>query len=109
MSDTPRTDAITIRMAAELDRPLLQADHMLEMCDHARALERELDAQKVCISDGMPKWIACAERRPVMDRSVIVWRARFGGEYNIDRIGVAGDWIFRDGWTHWMPLPGAPK
>ena len=45
-SETPRTDALTARMASELDKPILSADHMAEMCDHARQLERELAQEK---------------------------------------------------------------
>lgn len=43
---TPRTDALTKRMAGELDRPMLRQDHFIELCDHARQLERDLAAAK---------------------------------------------------------------
>lgn len=41
---TPRTDALTKRMAGELDRPMLQQNHFIELCDHSRQLERDLAA-----------------------------------------------------------------
>lgn len=40
--DTPLTNALTARMATELDRPMLQQNHFIELCDHARDLERSL-------------------------------------------------------------------
>lgn len=47
---TPRTDALTARMATELDRPLLVADHTIELCDLARELERALTAAEATIA-----------------------------------------------------------
>lgn len=50
-TDTPRTDALTARMAGELDRPLRAADHVFELCNHARALERDLAECRAALAE----------------------------------------------------------
>jgi len=49
--NTPRTDALTKRMAGELDRPMLRQDHFIELCDHARQLERDLAAAQLELAE----------------------------------------------------------
>ena len=49
--DTPRTNALTARMAGELGRPMLVANHFIELCDHARTLERDLTACRAALRE----------------------------------------------------------
>lgn len=51
MSETPRTDALAERQHGELDRPMLAADHVFQLWDHSRALEREVAALRAKLEE----------------------------------------------------------
>ena len=111
MSETPRTDAFDRAVQDEDIQRISRLSGYERMREHARTLERELNAR---CGEAVERWVAVSERMPAAYETILL--------VDGDGIKSTGFWNGNDFAmdldhevdprltpTHWMPLPAAPS